>query len=356
MWNCEGPLVGEALPSSEFYPIDLNWSKRTLSFVRISQQTYNNAAFLVPQQTDMGRRAYTFNVDDLLLHARRNPWPTFPSHYILISAFCCSTLLARYIDELHVALVLREPGLIAQLGFLKQKPIERRSSLEGDDWQDLVNLSLSLMARAFPDQNSVIIKPSDIGNLIAADILKHDARSRVLLLSVPLRTFILSVLKSPSRRDWVKKRASYWQKSVATRLGLAEIEVRKLNDAQKSAYIWLITNCLWLSVRQSADRDRIEIMDGNFVSAHPLSALRRLAHFFNLDVDEDVLTRAVESDAASKHSKRQKTDYSAEARARDLVEWERSYGQDTSHALRWANKVANRLNLSIGDGPVVELR
>jgi hypothetical protein len=109
----EAPLVEEALPSSEFYPVSIDWTKRTLSFVRIGREIYNSAAFLVPRHADMGNKVFTFNMDDLLLHAQRNPWPTVRTHYVLISAFCCSTLLARYIDHLGVALVLKEPGIMA---------------------------------------------------------------------------------------------------------------------------------------------------------------------------------------------------------------------------------------------------
>ena len=347
----EAPLVEEALPSSEFYPVSVDWRKRTLSFVRIGRETYNSAAFLVPRHTDMGKKVYTFNVDDLLLHARQSPWPTFPSHYVLISAFCCSTLLARYIDELGVSLVLKEPGLLAQLGFIKYD----RSDLEGNEWAELVNLSLGLMARVFSNQNSVIVKPSDIGSLIAEDILGHDARSRMLLLSVPLRTFTLSVLKSSGRRDWVRVRAKYWHKNVAHRFGLGDVELRQMDDAKKSAFIWLITNCLWLSVRQYTNHERVLIMNGETISMDPSSALRSLMDFFRIPVHDDVIRRAVESDASSHHSKKPSKKYSAEQRSLDLLEWERSYGEEASDAIEWASRLAAKIGLRIGEGPVVEL-
>jgi hypothetical protein len=351
----EAPLVEEALPSSEFYPISIDWMRRTLSFVRIGRETYNSAAFLVPRHIDMGNKVFTFNIDDLLLHARRNPWPAVRTHYVLISAFCCSTLLARYIDQLGSALVLKEPGIIAQLGIIKHTHSDLIRDLERDEWTELVSLSLSLMARVFPTQSSVIVKPSDIGNLLADDLLMHDARTRVLILSVPLRTFILSVLKSPERRDWVRARAKYWHKCVAKALGLESVDLRRMNDATKSAYIWLVANCLWLSVRQGRDRGRVLVMDGDLISSSPSSALRTVMEFFSTPVSDEDIKRAVESDASSHHSKRPAKKYSADQRSLDLLDWEQSYGREASEALEWASRLAAGIGLRVGDGPVVEL-
>lgn len=351
----EAPLVEEALPSSEFYPVSIDWKKRTLSFVRIGREIYSSAAFLVPRHTNMGKKVFTFNMDDLLLHARRNPWPTVRTHYILISAFCCSTLLARYIDQLGTALVLKEPGIIAQLGMMKYRHSDLVPSLEQTEWTEVVNLSLSLIARVFPAQSSVIVKPSDMGNLIAEDLLLYDPRTRVLILSVPLRTFILSVLKSPGRREWTRGRAKYWHEGVAQTLGLEGVDLRRMNDAKKSAYIWLVTNCLWRGTRQAIHDGRVLILNGDLISSNPSFALRRLMDFFNIDVRDEEITKAVESDASSHHSKRPDEKYSQESRSHDLAEWERLYGEEASAAVEWLSELAAKIGLRVGEGPVVEV-
>jgi hypothetical protein len=351
----EAPLVEEALPSSEFFPISIDRIARTLSFVRVNRETYNSAAFLVPRHIDMGNKSYTFNMDVLLLHARRNPWLTVRTHYVLISAFCCSTLLARYIDELGIALVLKEPGILAQLGILKLAHSDLIPDLETAEWKEIVSLSLNLMSRAFPAQHSVIVKPSDFGNLVAEDLLMHDARSRVLLLSVPLRTFVLSVLKSSGRRNWVRGRAKYWHKNVAQMLGLEGLNPRQMNDAFMSAFIWLVTNCLWLGVRQGSYDGRVLIVNGDQISSNPSVTLRKVMDFFEIHAEDEDIQKAVQSDASSHHSKRPGEKYSAEDRSHDLSEWERSYGREASEAVEWASELAARLGFGIGEGPVVEL-
>ena len=351
----EAAPVEEALPSSEFYPISIDWKRKTLSFVRIGRETYSAASFLVPRHINMGNKTFIFNIDDLLLHARRKPWPAVRTHYVLISAFCCSTLLARYLDELGMALVLKEPGIVAQLGLLKSVDSGLVSRLETNEWKEIATLSLNLMARVFPTQSSVIIKPSDIGNLLTEDLLAHDKRTRLLLLSVPLRTFILSVLKSPGRREWVRGRAKLWYKHVAAKIGMADADPRRMNDAVQSAYCWLVTNCLWLPARQGRNRDRVLIMDGDQISSDPARALRTLLDFFRIDVADEDIERVVQSDASSHHSKRPREEYSAESRSLDLSEWEKSYGKEASEAIEWASALASGIGLQVGEGPVVEM-
>jgi len=84
--------------------------------------------------------------------------------------------------------------MVAQIGFLRY----RRHDMSPDEWQaewrQLAALGLGLMSRAFSADETVIVKPSDIGNCVGDVVLAHDPRSKSLILSISLRTFILSVL------------------------------------------------------------------------------------------------------------------------------------------------------------------
>ena len=77
--------------------------------------------------------------------------------------------------------------------------------------------------------------------------------------------------------------------------------------------------------------------------------------FFNIEVCDEDIKRAVQSDAASHHSKRPAEKYSAEERSHDLFEWERTYGKEASEAVEWASELAANIGLWIGEGPVVEV-
>jgi hypothetical protein len=96
-------------------------------------------------------------------------------------------------------------------------------------------------------------------------------------------------------------------------------------------------------------------MDGELISETPSLALRTLMNFFNINVQDEEIRKAVESDAASHHSKKPAKTYNAEQRSLDLSKWELSYGKEASEAIEWASSLAASIGLRVGEGPVVEL-
>jgi len=348
----KAPLLDEAVPCCEYYPVNIDADRRLISFVRISRDTYRNSAFLVPRHTDMGGRLYTFNLDDLLLRSMSSPLQCAPTHYIFISAFCCSTLLARFLDQAAGCLVLKEPAMVAQIGFLRY----RRHSMSSEEWQaewrQLAALGLGLMSRAFSPDEMVIVKPSDIGNCVGDVVLAHDARSKSLLLSVSLRTFILSVLKSDSRREWTRGRARYWRKTINDFPVLANVDVKNLDDAKLSAYVWLVNNAFWAELRSKTAPERVLILDGEEVSDLPEATLATVLAFFGVPFTPEDVVRIATSEAASCHSKRPKNQYDASKRRADLLDWERRFGLEADQAVEWASGIARDLKIGRVDGPV----
>lgn len=346
------PLLDEAVPRCEYYPVSIDVDRRLLSFVRITRETYRDSAFLVPRWTDMGRRLYTFNLDDLLLHRMTSPLQSARTHYVLISAFCCSTLLARYLDQVQRCLVIKEPAIVAQLGLLRYRKQEAFSDQSEAEWRRLAALGLGLMSRAFYPNEVVVIKPSDIGNCIGDIVLEQDPRSKVLILSVTLRTFILSVLKSDSRLKWTRSRVRFWHSLRGAIPELASVDIKALDDAKMSAYLWLVNNAFWAKLRKNIGSGRVLVLNGENVSDSPELALGKVLSFFEVPVDLDEITRIANSETALRHSKRPGTRYDAAKRQADLLDWERRFGDQADHATEWAGALAQDLRLGRIDGPV----
>jgi len=352
--SSRGPLLEDAIPCSEYYPVSIDFERRSMSFVRIPRSTYKNSAFLVPRHTDMGRSLYSFNLDDLLLRNMSSPLQGARTHYILISAFCCSTLLARFLDEMANCLVLKEPALVAQLGMLRYRKSAMAAGEWESEWRQLAPVCLGLMNRAFQPEDIVIVKPSDIGNCIGDAILQHDPRSKAILLSVKLRTFILSVLKSDSRREWTRGRARFWKGAVDAFSPLAHAEVRQLDDARLAAYIWLMTNAFWRELRCGAAHSRVLELDGEEVSDQPGPTLERVMTFFDIPFTPQDVVRIVNSAATSKHSKHPDKQYDAATRRADLQDWERRFGDQADAAIEWASPIADELGLNDVTGPLAK--
>ncbi|MGH9350652.1 MAG: hypothetical protein ACRD2G_00550, partial [Terriglobia bacterium] len=270
------------LASCRYYPVKIDLCRRLIWFAEIDREMYQRAGFLVPKQAKMSEERYGFNLDDVLLYDLSLPIGGAPSHYVFITAFCCSTLLARLLDRVPGCLVLKEPGILGQLGMLRYRPAvpvipaqagihcsdvdprlrggdTGRARCSGDftspavatarsmcrgffrqdkgprhesravatttpkdaggtpalqdweeEWQTWSRLGMRLLTRTFDPGQTVIVKPSDVGNSMCDVMLENDPRSKAVLLSVDLRTFILSVLKMEDRRKLVRKRANLW--------------------------------------------------------------------------------------------------------------------------------------------------
>lgn len=203
------------LATCTFYPVRVDLSRRLIWFAEIDREIYREAGFLSPRQAPMSKERYGFNLDDVLMYDLNLPIGGARSHYIFISAFCCSTLLARLLDEVPNCLVLREPTILGQLAMVRYYPGTPETCAEREeDWQTWARLGLRLLTRTFEPSQTVIVKAADVCNTTADVIMAHDPRSKAVLLSVGLRTFILSVLKLEDRIKWTRKRAAFWHKTL----------------------------------------------------------------------------------------------------------------------------------------------
>ncbi|MGH9449174.1 MAG: sulfotransferase domain-containing protein [Terriglobia bacterium] len=340
-----------ALASCNYYPVQINLCRRVIWFAGIEREMYERAGFLVPKQARMSEERYGFNLDDVLLHDLSLPIGGAPSHYIFISAFCCSTLLARLLDEVPDCLVLKEPSALGQMAMLRYRP---RNSGDGasprqldseweSEWQTWAALAMRLLTRTFEPGQTVIVKAADVCNTMGEVILANDPRSKAVLLSVGLRTFILSVLKLENRRVWTRKRATFWHKTLTLFPALNEVNVPDLDDAEKAAYVWLVTAALWVRFRKQADPKRLVLMDGEEVSENPGNALQSVAAFFGLPLEENRLEAILADTVLSRHAKFQGKAYDAATRRNDLADWEARFGADADRGMQWAASIQERL-------------
>lgn len=333
--------------SPEFYPAALDIDRNLIHFVRLDRGAYRNAAFLAAGAMRAGAGARAFGLDDLLFYSQHVPTQPRPSHYILISAFCCSTLLARYLDDVDGCLVLREPAILGQLAMLRHGAAGRR--LDALRWNDAAALGIRLLTRCFPGDENVIIKAADVCNSIGPTLLANDPRSKAVLLGVDLRTFILQVLKSEPRRKWLRARARGWSGGVSAFPELASVDPTALDDATASAYVWLVTAVFWAELRAKTYPGRLLIMDGSQVSDSPLQALASVARFFELPLHPGRAQEIVTSPSASRHAKDQSRSYDSDSRRRELMDADQCFRDEVNHAVTWAGGIYERLGLGSVD-------
>lgn len=354
-------FLGELMSSPNFYPLGVDFAKRVVSFARMSRDDYRNAAFLDFFARKNGYRLYSVNLDDLLLH--QDSLPTKPSnnpvHYILHSAFCCSTLLARYVELIPNCFILKEPTFLSQAAFGYRPsltiPDPTSEIASRHNWLQTLRLCVGLFARTFSPGEVVIIKTTDLCNLIGDDLLMLDDRSRIASLSTGLRAFILSVLKLQRRRSWVCQRLVCAKRNAGAFPILATLDLTELADAEAAACLWLYYKILSRDLGAKWGT-RVTNLVGEQVAETPTQTLGAIVKAFQLPVETNQLTKLLaDSSVGSRYSKNVYREYDSNSRRSELTQLEIRFGKEADEGIRWTLACMDRLGLDddVIDSPCV---
>jgi hypothetical protein len=259
-----------------------------------------------------------------------------PVHYIMHGALCCSTLLARYLEGLTDCFVLKEPFLLTQMAMLRYGagPDSAGSLGHEDEWKSLFDMSTFLLARSYGAGDSVVIKTNDLCNALGADFLARDSRSKIIFLQSPLKTFVLSTLNSPERRNWVRGRLLVVGKLFASVPFLANVKISDLCDCEAAAALWLFNCAMGQSLLSGPERNRVMTMNGEDIATRPQETLRIARVFFDLASAQSAADLTVPQ--SSQHAKDSSMAYDADARARARARAEVRFGDEAQSAIAWA--------------------
>jgi Sulfotransferase domain len=344
--------VARLMSSPEFYPVSADFPAHRISFVRMTRNTYRDSSFLDYRTIRADPRIYTVNLDDVLLYEAPIPAPPVGAHYILHSAFCCSTLLARYLDLIPSCFVLKEPWLLTQLAILRSHIAGEKSegAVQNDGSEEFLsvfNLGLKLLSRTCAEHQTVIVKVNDICNPLGNLLLKYSHQSRIVFLSSSLRTFLLAVLKSEDRRTWLRERVKGAKHNAAAAPGMVEIDATNLGDAEAGAYLWTLNRAICHDLRTNGNSDRVLAMNGEAISDTPKEALSEIGAFLGLPLKEKDILEMMKHATASRYSKNQSQKYDAKSRLEEVVQLENRWGAEVDKGVEWARKVQHLLGFSL---------
>jgi hypothetical protein len=323
-------LAREMFTSPELYPVILDADRRVLKFVRMSRETYRNSVFLDLRTRCVGTDAYEIRVDDLLLAALDMPRALKPVHYIVNSAYCCSTLLSRYFELLPSCFVLKEPRLLAQLAVMPHP--------ERFPWDAIFDLCLRLLSRTFEPDQMVVMKPVDVCSLIGSSLLEQNPQATITFLMTPLRHFLLSILKSGERRDWARARVHTFVRGEALWPALAELELDKLSVAEAAACLWLIHRSLGERLWSGVHSSRVLMLNGSHLAESPKQALSAVFPLCGLALSEAQLESIIADPSMSKYSKDLSRPYDSSSRSQEIGDLERCWGAEADAGMEWAEK------------------
>ncbi len=333
------------LSSPDLLPIRLDLDRERVWFAPLTADEYRKFAFLDDRMQRRTSGAYLIDLKSLSDYLSTRPLPR-PMHYILHGAHCCSTLLARYFETLTGCFVLKEPYLLTQIAMLRDCLSARPSAWDGRIEGELpgwFKMGTLLLNRAYGAYDTVVVKTNDLCNGLGPDLLARDSRSKIIFLQSPLKTFLLSVLKMPGRRDWVRARLDILKAPLAASGLLPDPTGAGLGDAEAAAALWLYNCWLCRNLLNGTESSRVLALDGEAVAENPLETVTVAVEFFDLAAKKTGVGRELIELESARHAKDTSLPYDAGARRRDRAEAEAQFGTEAEHAIAWATRMAPAL-------------
>lgn len=217
----------------------------TAVFVPMNRAAYHRSIFLDARISPAEDGALRIPVA-ALGSATATPAPT---GWIMHVAHCGSTLLARALDSTDANLVLREPQALRQLAFL---PADTR-----------LGLTLAMLAKRYRPDAPTIVKGNVPTNFLLPRIMTADKQARMIALHLPLRDYLLAILRSDNHRTWLR--------NVTTQLAGHIGAMPQASDAERAAALWLAQMQLYANLATTLPNARS--VDAEIFFADPRDVL-----------------------------------------------------------------------------------
>lgn len=335
MPNPTDPRILASRP--EYYLNDLNLDTGEYGFLRLNKDAYRRSAF-------MDHRIKTADgdvlrvplaemqqaIDELETGVRQTP-----INYILHSAFCCSTLIARCLDIEGFCCALREPAVLMQLANYKR--VGNRFRSDGADWHRLLDAVLFLLAKSRANGEAVLIKPTNAANNLAADVLQHPRTGGVVLLYSSLEQFLVSIIKKgEAGRAFVRRLFNVIRRDSERTRSLPVESLAQLTDMQTAAFVWYLQIDAYLKLLAAFPDATIRTLDCDAFLTSPLTTLVKLCHLFEMRVEKTTLEAIVAGPGFTRHSKDDSRDYDSSARTSEYEQIVREHRVTLDGILAWS--------------------
>lgn len=331
--------VRDIFDSPELYPLGMDFDKRMLMFIRMSRADYRDYLFLgFGAAKRHGKGIYHVKLEDVLHAAKTAPVQGNPGHFVLHTAYCCSTLLARYFELVPSFFVLKEPQLLTQFALMANRSFPR--------WDEGFRLCLRLLTRTYESGEAAIIKANVPCNLLGQRLLNLDDSSTITFVMTPLKQFMLGALKTQLRRNRVR----YWARNMVDMKRIFpqsghDSEFTDLTDSQAAVCVWLFNRYLCQQLESGPNRSRVFVVDGGQLAEKPDQFLPPILGRCGFSIDNSELTRLVDHPSVRLHAKTLSKPYDAAMRRQEITKLETLFGQEAQTAIEWATARSSNSDL-----------
>ncbi len=270
----QGPI--DLLGSRTKFPVKLDMLADQVTVRDLPRQDRVRAAFHDARLLRDASMGEVIELQRLLSNYRDRLFVPERVHYIFHTAFCGSTLLARYLDQPGGVSVFKEPQALAHLAWCRET-----REVDADRWRETIALMVRLISRTSSAGEVPVIKLHDGCNTMIDSLLGLHPDSRGVIVYSDLPTFLLSCLKNVSRRRYVRDRIRW--NGIARVDALREIDLDQLVDAEAIAALWLAQHEI---CRRALERhgDRLRSVNGSMLRRRSPETLRSVATHFGIEL------------------------------------------------------------------------
>ncbi len=259
-------------------------------------------------------------------------------HFILHSAFCASTMLARGFNLPGSSMGLKEPVLLNDIVGWRRRGAAPAAVAERLDH------SLHMLARPFKGDQAVVVKPSNVFNALAPLALTMRPTSKAILLYAPLPVFLVSVArKGLWCRLWCRELLEGLITDGIVNLGFEPRDYFRQSDLQIAAVGWLAQQQLFAGMIDRFGPDRIATLDSETLTLKPEATLAAALRHFAMDVSPGQIAGHPAFVIHSKFG----GDFDARNRAKEHRAAAEAYGDEIEKVLVWAQAVAEAAGIPL---------
>jgi len=284
--------AASVLGDPEWLPSRWDRQADAVQFVHLTRADHDGVTFLGEEYlAKLQPPSLTLDFAEI---AAAKPPAAPPPHYIFHSAFCCSTLLARALDLPGTSMALKEPQILNTL-----TEAARAKALS----REVLQLFAGLLGRPFGAGERVIVKPSNVVNLLATGLLEIDPGSKAIFLYAPLPRFLRSVAdKGLFGRIWARGIFKTLRADTGLNFGYSAEDLLDLTDLQVAALAWLMHHAQAAALIARLP-ERVRTLDSETFLARRAEALSAAAAHFELDLDDGRAEEIASGPVFATHSK-----------------------------------------------------
>lgn len=264
------------------YVRDPNWlpyeyADGSLRFVRVSREAARQAPFLDPRHLADAPHSAPTLLTQLPAYAIERT--ARPVGFIFHTALCCSTLLTRALDVPGVSMGLKEPFVLSSLAAAPQKDRATERA------QAALRMSVQMLSRPYAPDEKQIVKPNNLANVIASDMLDAHPESKAIVLYSPLDDF-LRALSRKGLDGRAYARSLYMDLAGAGAVaspGAGDLVLH--TDMEIATQAWLAQARLLQAAERRFGPDRVRTLRASTLLGNKAGVLERVGRFFELKAD-----------------------------------------------------------------------